>query len=248
MTILRPYIFKRFNELVFGFSTKIGENNLPPFYFNLSLSVGDNKDTVLENRKKFFLAIGLSPDRAVFQKQVHGDSISYVEHPGNIGESDAMITDRPEIGLCISTADCTPIFIYDYEKKIIAAIHSGWRSTQKKITEKTLEKLKLEFKCNPENLFVYIGPAIRQANYQVGKEVADYFDKKYLTKDKDKYLLDISSANYDMLIDQGIPPAQVQRSSLCSFEYKEIFHSYRRDGKYSGRSLGVIALKPKKNE
>lgn len=248
MIILRPYIFQRFEELVFGFSTKIGVNSLPPFYFNLSLSVGDKKENVLENRKQFFAALGLSDDKAAFQKQVHGDKVSVVEQPGNTGESDAMITKLPGIALCISTADCTPVFIYEQKTKIIAGIHSGWRGTQKRITEKTLKKLKTDFNCNPENMFAFIGPAISQVNYQVGKEVADCFDNKYLIKDNGKYLLDTSSANHDMLIEQGIPPARIQRSSICSFEYKEVLHSYRRDGKNSGRSLGIIALKTRKYE
>lgn len=243
MIILRPYIFRRFKELIFGFSTKIDVNARPPFYFNLSLSVGDDKEIVLKNREKFFSALGLSTEKAAFQKQVHGDKISYVTEPGNIGESDAMITKVPGIALCISTADCTPVFIYEPETKIIAAIHSGWRGTQKRITEKTVEKLKTEFKCKPENMFVYLGPSISQVNYQVGKEVADYFDRKYLIKDDNKFLLDISSANYDMLIGQGIHPSRIQPSFLCSFEYKEVFHSYRRDGKFSGRAISTIALR-----
>lgn len=243
MIILKPYIFKRFENLIFGFSTKIDNNVVPPFYFNLSLSVGDKREIVLENRQKFFSALGLAGDKGVYQKQVHGDNINFVNHPGNIGEGDAMITDVPGIALCISTADCTPVFIYEKSMKIIAAIHSGWRGTHKRITEKTVKKLKSEFKCNPEDMFAYIGPSISQANYQVGKEVADYFDQKYLIKYNDKFLLDISSANYDMLINQGIHPGRIQRSCICSFEFKEVFHSYRRDGKSSGRSLGAIALK-----
>lgn len=178
-----------------------------------------------------------------FKKQVHGDKITYTDHPGNIGESDAMITDKPGIGLCISTADCAAIFIYEVKRKIITAVHSGWRGTQKRITEKTMKKLKSEFNCNPENMFAYIGPSISQANYQVGKEVAENFDEKYLRRYNDRFLLDISSINYDILIEEGIPPFQIQKSILCSYEYNNVFHSYRRDGIQSGRALGVIAMK-----
>jgi hypothetical protein len=80
-------------------------------------------------------------------------------------------------------------------------------------------------------------------NYEVGNEVAELFDSKYLIQSGNKFLLDVSSANYDMLINEGIPPYQIQKSSLCSFEYSEVFHSYRRDGKISGRALGLIAMK-----
>ena len=56
-------------------------------------------------------------------------------------------------------------------------------------------------------------------------------------------MLDVSSANYDMLRNEGIPEYQIQKSSLCSYEYYEVFHSYRRDGKESGRALGFIAMR-----
>jgi len=82
-----------------------------------------------------------------------------------------------------------------------------------------------------------------QVNYEVGNEVAGLFDEKYLIRTGDRSLLDVSLANYDMLIGEGIPPNQIQKSSLCSFEYHELFHSYRRDGKQSGRALGVIAMR-----
>jgi YfiH family protein len=248
MLILQPYIFKKFDNLVFGFSTKLGDNNESPYDFNLSLSVGDEKDRVLKNRNKFFDATGLSVDEAAFQKQVHGDTVSYINNPGIIGESDAMITDKPGIGLCISTADCTPVFIYEYRRDIIAAVHSGWKGTQKKIAEKTVKKLKNEYNCDPENMFVYLGPSISQQHYQVGEEVSEYFDNKYLRKDNDKLLLDLASVNYDMLIAEGIPSYQIQKSHLCSFEYNEVLHSYRKNGKNSGRALGIIAMRVLKNE
>ncbi len=243
MLVLEPYIFKEFPEIIFGFSTKIGPGDNPPYYFNLSLTVDDGKERVINNRKIFFESIGLTLERAAFQKQVHEDTITYVYAPGNIGESDAMITGKTNTALCISTADCTTVFIYDSEKKMIAGIHSGWRGTQRKITAKTLERLKSEYGSNADNLFVYLGPAVSQVNYEVGKEVADLFKTQYVDKRDNRLYLDVSAANYDMILDAGVPPHQVQKSSLCSFEYKELLHSYRRDGKNSGRALGVIALK-----
>jgi len=243
MLILEPYIFKEFSEIVLGFSTKYGRDYIPPFYFNLSLSVDDDRGKVINNRNQFFGSLGISPGNAAFQKQVHGDNITYVTAPGHSGESDSMITAKKGIALCISTADCTAVFIYDIRRKIVAAVHSGCRGTHKRITEKTVRKLKSDFNCNPGDLFVYLGPSINQVNYEVGKDVAELFDSGYLNTSDGKFFLDVSSANYDMLINEGIPPCQIQQSSLCSFEYIELFHSYRRDGKRSGRSLGIIAMK-----
>jgi len=243
MVILKSKLLTQFPDVKFGFSTKIGLNREPPFYFNMSMTVKDNKDIVLENRTAFFNYFGLAYNEAVLQKQAHTDIITYVKKGGQLEESDALITDKLNTGLVISSADCTPIFIYDKKNKVIAGVHSGWRGTEKKILWKTLNKLFGEFGSLPENLFVYIGPSISQNNYEVGTEVAALFNKKYTRQRGDKFLLDVNRANYDMLIESGVPENNIENSQLCSYDMKNLLHSYRRDGIQSGRALGVIVLK-----
>lgn len=243
MVILRSSLLNQFPEIIFGFSTKIGLRRKPPFNFNMSLSVGDDENIVLENRDSFFSELGLLKKTA-FQKQVHGDEIRIVTEAGFAGESDAMITDKKGLGLAVSTADCTPIFVFDKANKVIAGIHSGWRSTEKKIMAKTVEFMKSKFRAESDNLYVYIGPLISQNNYEVGADFKNKFDKKYLLPSNGKFLLDVKRANYDQLLETGIPEKNIQVSSLCSFDIKNLLHSYRREGAISGRSFGVIALKP----
>jgi len=55
--------------------------------------------------------------------------------------------------------------------------------------------------------------------------------------------LDVAGINYQMLLDFGIPKNQIQKSELCTYEYNNLLHSYRKDGDLSGRSIGVIAIK-----
>lgn len=226
-----------------AFSTKIGLNRKAPFYFNLSLSVGDDENVVRENREYFFREIGLTSDKIAFQAQIHSDIIKIVESSGQAGESDALITTKTNLGLAISAADCVSVYIYDFRQRIISAVHSGWRGTHLKILEKTLNKMFKHFNSKPENLFVYLGPSISQANYEVGNEVAELFDQKYLKIINNKFYLDVAGANYDMLIENSLLKSHIQKSVLCTFEFKEVLHSYRRDGLKSGRSLGVIAIK-----
>ena len=245
MLIIRSHLFNKFPEIVFGFSTKLGLNRNLPYYFNLSLNVGDENESVYQNRKAFFDALGSSADRIVLQKQIHGDKVSRIESLKPSGTSDAMITSLRDTGLAVSSADCAAIFIYDRRRNVIAAVHSGWRGTQKQILRKTLEKLRESFNSKSENLFVYISPSISQKNYEVGIEVAEHFEEKYSIPKGEKFLLDVESANYDMLIDAGIPPEQIQVSNLCTYENHLILHSYRRDGINSGRALGIIAMRQK---
>jgi len=245
MLIIKPFIFKNHPELVFGFSTKIGLRGKLPYYFNMSYSVGDKKEIVDTNRKLFFEAVGLNENSVSYQKQVHEDLIREVGESGICGESDALITKTKNLGLAISSADCPAIFIYDPNKKVIAAVHSGWRGTEKKIVQKTLVKLKNEFNSKAEDLVCYLGPSISQSNYEVGEEVAKKFDSEFVLNQRNRYFLDLAGTNYKMLTDEGVKKVNIQKSWLCSFEYKTLLHSYRRDGQKSGRALGVIAMKDK---
>ena len=245
MVVLKSRTFSGFPEITFGFSTKIGLMREGPFFFNMSLTGSDKKEIVLENRTAFFNSLGLNYDEVVLQKQIHSDIITYVSKGAEIGESDALITDKFNIGLAISSADCTPVFIYDKKNKIIAGVHSGWKGTEKKILQKTLAKLFNEFNSLTENLIVYLGPSISQKNYEVGAEVAAGFNNKYYITKGEKFLLDVPSANYDMLIEAGIPEKNIEKSDLCTYEMKDFLQSYRRDGLSSGRALGVIVMKDK---
>ncbi len=241
MKIVSADIFKQFDNLIFGMSTKIiSESDM--FSNNMSLEIGDNLETVLSNRKRFYNELGLSSKNIAYQKQIHSDIIRYTDRAGFAGESDALITDKKGLGIAVSTADCVAVFIYDIKENVIAGIHSGWRGTEVKIVSKSLNYLKSNFNSKGENLFAYIAPSISQRNYEVGKEVADRFEEKYILRRNGMTFLDVAQINYNMLIDFGIPKNQIEKSELCSYETKYL-HSFRRDREKSGRAFAVLAMK-----
>lgn len=242
MLIIQSELFKSFPEIIFGFSTKVGLNRSEPFFFNLSKSVGDDENIVNQNRVAFLEKLGLNSENTVIQKQIHSDEINIISEPEKNIIGDALITNRANIGLAISTADCTNIYLYDNINKVIAAVHSGWSGTEKKILIKILAILKNSFNVNPKNLYCYFGPSISQNNYEVGSEFTMKFDKKYLMPVNGKFKLDLKLANKDMLLDFGVPEHQIEISNICSYENIN-FHSYRRDGVKSGRAFGIIAMK-----
>ncbi len=242
MLIHKSKIFSQFPEIIFGLSTKIGNNNFDKFSFNMSKSIDDDEKEVERNRSEFFNKLGLDLKSVVVQKQIHSARINFVEKFKDNLIGDSLITKIPNLGLAISPADCTNIYLYDPFEKVIAAVHSGWTGSEKRILELTTKKLVKDFLCKPQNLFAYFGPSISRKNYEVGKEFYQKFDKKYLTKFGKKYLLDLKQVNKDMLLNFGIPESQIEISDICSFE-DERFHSYRRDKENSGRALGVIAMK-----
>lgn len=245
MFIIKPHIFSSFSNLVSGVSTKIGLDRKAPFYFNLSPNVGDDEVIVQENRNAFFNSFGIRNDQIVFQYQIHSDIIKIVDKAGYVGESDALITSKENLAIVLTIADCTPILIYDAKNKVIAAVHSGWRGAENKILIKTLMKMQEVFDSKGENIIAYLGPSIYQVNYEVGKEVAILFNAKYLQQKNGKYFLDVSTVNYDFLKSFGVKSNNIQKSVLCSYQMKELLHSYRRDGANAGRSLAFIMMKGK---
>ena len=94
-------------------------------------------------------------------------------------KADAIITDQKRLPIAILTADCVPVLLYDYKKKIIAAIHAGWKGAYKDIVVKVINFM-LKKGCNAKNINVAIGPCISQNNYNV----KDDFLKKFVKKDK----------------------------------------------------------------
>lgn len=242
MKIVKSRILSGQKNLIFGFSTKYSDETQAPYYFNMSYSVGDNPNTVTKNREELYSELGLSSQEIAYQKQIHSEKVTVVTSAGFKNESDALITNVKNLGLAISSADCVAVFLYDKKEKVIAGIHSGWRGSEKKILIKTLGLLQQKFNSKPENIIAYISPSITQKNYEVDLEVAEKFDGKYCKPIGNKYLLDVASANYDMLLDFGIPKVNIEKSDLCSYD-TDYLHSYRRDGKLSGRAFGVIAMK-----
>ena len=242
MVILKSLVLNGCQNIIFGLAAKIDGQANSPFGFNLSLTVGDDNERVETDRQRFYKSLGLE-NRVATQNQIHGDRIIFVDKPSNQGESDAMISDKPNLGLAISTADCTSIFLFEPKRKIIAGVHSGWLGTSLKILGKTILKLEEECKADPKEIIAYLGPSISQKNYEVGEEVARNFDEKYLLPNGEKFLHDVAKINYDILRKFEVRKENIQLSTLCSFEWSFLFHSYRRDGKLSGRTLGVLAMK-----
>ena len=242
MFIGKPNILSQFPNVLFGLSQKVNHSDKDQLNFNMSKSIGDDEDKVLSNREKFFNSLGLSNQSVIVQKQIHSDIVNIVDEFNVDLEGDALITKTKNLGLAISTADCTNIYLYDPKENVIAAVHSGWMGTEKRILEKTLQILFNHFNVLPINLFAYFGPSICQDNYEVGAEFKTKFNDKYLSKRGEKFLLDLKSANKDILVNAGVPKSLIEISDICSFENNN-FHSYRRDKNISGRALGIIALR-----
>lgn len=243
MKVIEPEIIKKYPELLIAISTKDGGISPDPYFLNLGLNVDDKRENVLENRKRFFDSLNIPLDRVVMQKQIHSDNINVVSESCFIQDSDALITVEKNLFLAISIADCIPVFLYSPVKKVIAGIHSGWKGTEYKISQKVVERMKKEYGVESSELIAYIGPGISVENYEVSKEVAEKFKTSSYKVDNGKYFLDLKKDIYEHLLSAGLQEENIEVTSYCTFRDKELFHSHRREKGLTGRMFGVIGMK-----
>ncbi|MCB0723625.1 MAG: peptidoglycan editing factor PgeF [Ignavibacteriae bacterium] len=241
MSYTYPEIFQKFPEIKFGFSTIEGGVS-SPYGMNLSLATNDEKENVLKNREVFFGGLGIPLENVNFQRQVHSDISKDIICGGFAGECDATFTNKKDVFLTVSVADCLPVFLYDPVKRIISAIHAGWRGTANKITEKTIQQLITLYGIDPGNLVTYLGPCISQEYFEVGEEVGELFSEDVKYKKGDKYHIDLKKENTSQLIRLGVMKENIEISPHCTYGEKDTFHSYRRDREMSGRMFGVIGM------
>ena len=240
MSAVRPRIFD--GRVLAAVSTREGGVSAAPFGMNLSFNVGDARGHVEENRRRFFGALAVSPQELAVPGQVHGTGILRISSPGAYPSTDALLTDRRRVFLCVTIADCVPVLIHATDANAVMAVHAGWRGTASHIAREAAATMMREWGCDPVKMRVYIGPAASSCCYDVGDDVAAKFGEKFLRRESGKTYLDLKAANVAQLTELGVDPRNVEVSPHCTISEPLLFHSYRRDRQSSGRMMAVIGL------
>ena len=192
--------------------------------------------------------------------QVHGSRVAIVDRPGMTREElegyDALVTDLPGVAIGVRTADCVPVLLYDPVKRVVAAVHAGWKGTVMHISEGVLEAMGQEFGSRPANLLASIGPSIGPDSFQVGEEVAEKFKQAGFpmneiwsfrgpgdgTPMSGGHHIDLWKANRWLLEQAGIPSTSIQVIGIDTYTTPSLF-SARREGVSCGRITNSIKLK-----
>lgn len=230
-----------------------------------SLNLGNYSDDsplkIFENRTILARMFNKREEDFIVPHQTHSTNILLIDNDfaqldkaakvDRLYNVDAVITQQKNLFLCITTADCVPILLYDFEAKAIAAVHAGWKSTAGRIVEKTIAMMRENFGTSPQNILAAIGPAIGIENYEVGDEVIEEFSKNGFSFNKKtarkfppspKTHLDLKEINRLELIRLGVPKHQIEKTRYCTFENEKLFFSARRQSIHSGRMLSGIML------
>lgn len=188
--------------------------------------------------------------QAVRPKQVHGKVTKIAARnasdisPQDAGECDALVTAETGVGLTLRTADCLPILaIARGSRMAVGAAHAGWRGTRQEIAHSWILSLCESARALPENVWVFLGPAIRPCCYEVGEEFGGYFDPAFLDRAANgKRRLDLAAANRAGLERAGVPAHHIHDFGFCTHCADGRFHSYRKDRNEAGRNISWIYL------
>jgi len=170
--------------------------------------------------------------------QVHGKAVRKADRETKWRECDscdALWSEAKGVTLGIKIADCLPVSMLDAERRVIANVHSGWRGAVAGITAEAIELMQ------PRDAYAYLGPSIRVCCFEVGEEVAEQFDAKFVDRTNAKPHVDLVAYTIDVLRARGFRDERIFDSGLCTRCEGSVFHSYRRDGAGGGRNLAVIA-------
>ena len=189
-------------------------------------------------------------------KQVHGTEALVVDRPLTESDQfpggwDALVTDQPGVTVAVRTADCVPVLVHDPRRRVVAAIHAGWRGAVAGIVSKTLTLMANRFGSTQSDLRVSIGPSAGPCCYEVDDPVLDQLrmglsDWESVVHDYRGHnaRLDLKALIRRQVEGAGVSTSAVSAVNVCTICHDQLFYSYRREGRVNGTMVSGIMLLP----
>jgi YfiH family protein len=229
---------RRFGVDAFVTDRFAGVSPEPYDSLNLAGHVGDTFDHVAENRRRVADAAGVSLEQLVIIHQVHGREVLVVDQVPVDGEADALVSSSSGLCLAILVADCVPVLLVDEASPKFGVVHAGWRGLHAGVLASAVAHFD-----DPSTVHAFIGPSISVEGYQIGPEVAKYFDEvpgAVYPDGGDRSRLDLRHVTTTQLSELGLGDAHVMLSRQTT-DGGETFFSDR-----AARPCGRFALVAKR--
>lgn len=217
----------------------------------MSISVGDSRASVAENRIRAFQALGRPPESVADVWQVHSADVLVAEKPRDLSvdapKADILITNSPYVTLFQRFADCVPILLVDPKRRALGLVHAGWRGTLQKASAVAVRAMQERYGSRPQDIQAGIGPSISPQKYEIGPEVAEQTRRAFsqawptlLWEVAGRTHLDLWAANAEALREVGV--TQIEVSGLCTASQTQDFFSHRGERGQTGRFGALIGL------
>ena len=244
----------KFKSIEHAFFNRLGGTSTGMFKsLNCGPGSSDNKKNILKNLETVRKKINAKYRKIVLLNQVHSNKFQYISKNSKLNNNkfkgDALITNKRRLPIAVLTADCVPILIHDTDKKMIAAIHAGWKGAYKGIIKKVVTFM-IKKGCSPKNITAAIGPCISSNNYEVKED----FKKKFIKKDKKNIIFfkstnNKSYFNLNKYIHFQLKNLDIKKIDIINkdtFNAKNNFFSARRSIRYNendyGRNISIIMI------
>lgn len=257
--ILKFNLIESFGIAEHYYSLRNGGVSSSPFdSLNLGLHTTDNPENVIKNRKLLEENFSI-PVRDVIKLE-HGDKIIPIyddKIPSEIPFADAIMTNVKNVPLSIFYADCTGIFILDTVKKVIALVHAGWRGTLKAIALKTVKAMNREYGTEAKDCVSAICPCIGPCCFEVSEDTSilflnsfnSYYPQNFLkdlslciSKNNKGHFVNLWNLNKIQLLCAGLRAENIVLSNICTSCHNDLFFSYRKENRVTGRMGAVFML------
>jgi polyphenol oxidase len=229
-----------------------GKSKKPYDSLNVRFGIGDRNENVIRNRQLICKSLGLDIHNLISAEQTHSRNVQIVDekflvthHNGECYGVDAFVTDIPNVALMIQVADCQVILMFDPVKKVVAAVHAGWKGLAQNISLETIKIMHQKYGSDPSDILVGISPSLGPccaffSNPE--KELPPNF-KNYIDKQK---RVDLWSYSINQLQKIGIKKNHIELARICtqcnngqSIEGTGRFFSFRGEKGITGR-FGVL--------
>lgn len=242
-----------------GFTTRLGGVSEGIFSsLNLGANRGDEPEKVRENYRRVCAALEVDKGRLVFSSQVHGDvvrSVTLADAGKGLDrrvdyDADGLVTDTPGLTLVVFGADCLTILLCDPVRRVIAAVHAGWRGTALGIAARAVETMARDYGCRRENILSAIGPGISKCCFETGEEVPQAMTEAlgekalpYITRlNGGKYKVDLKGLNALWLSRSGVLTTKIDISPDCTLCRPDKYWSHRYTKGERGSQAALISL------
>ena len=214
-------------------------------YKSLNCGIGskDKKINIIKNLKIVKNKIGKTKKNIILVHQIHSNKFIYISKNSKFSrkklKADAIITNQIKQPIAVLTADCVPILLCDYKKKIIAAIHAGWKGAYKGIVSKVINFMVKKGSLK-KNLIAVIGPCIGRKSYNVKKD----FEEKFLKKNRKNRIFFIHKKNSIYFDLPNYVKTQLEFNKITNIDMKNIDTFNKKNNFFSARQ----ALKSKHDD
>ena len=231
-------------KIVAGFTTRQGGVSLPPFdSLNLGTRTADDPQSVCENYRILFTALGVRDEQTALMQQIHDTSIRVIDRGVVYPETDCLLTIEPCVLLGVRVADCVPVLFHDPRTGIVGAVHCGWRPITAGILERTLDIMRGEWHSAPVDILAALGPSAGPCCYEVGPEVAVKFAPSSVENRGGRFYADLRGEIRRRLRALGVHDSHIESLPGCTICNDALYFSHRRDGDRAGRMMGYIMMR-----